>query len=70
MTGEFGWPLDVIVIRGRDRERQESNIFGMVRRYANGSEKPHQGAPGTGPMPLFFALEHLPHWSLDINCGQ
>lgn len=33
------WPLLTNVIRGR----KMSNTFGMVRHYANGSPKPHQG---------------------------
>lgn len=39
----IGWPLDVNVIRGKTRDRQEANTFGMVRHYADGSDKPHQG---------------------------
>ena len=39
----IGWPLDINVIRGKTRERQEANTFGMVRQYADGHDKPHQG---------------------------
>lgn len=41
--GTIGWPLSTNVIRGKTRDRQEANTFGMVRHYANGTDKPHQG---------------------------
>lgn len=37
--GEVTWPLENNVIRGR----KESNTFGMVRKKADGTPKPHQG---------------------------
>jgi murein DD-endopeptidase MepM/ murein hydrolase activator NlpD len=40
---EFGWPLDQNVIRGKTREAQKKNTFGMVRMYGPGKPKPHQG---------------------------
>jgi murein DD-endopeptidase MepM/ murein hydrolase activator NlpD len=39
MASEITWPLLSNVIRGRS----VSNTFGMVRHYADGSPKPHQG---------------------------
>jgi murein DD-endopeptidase MepM/ murein hydrolase activator NlpD len=39
MVPGITWPLFSNVIR----KRQLSNTFGMVRHYANGSPKPHQG---------------------------
>lgn len=35
----IGWPLDLNYIRGGSL----NNTFGMVRRKANGTKKPHQG---------------------------
>ena len=37
--GEVTWPLEQNMIRGQ----KVSNTFGMVRTYANGTPKPHQG---------------------------
>jgi murein DD-endopeptidase MepM/ murein hydrolase activator NlpD len=39
MAVNVTWPLLINVIRGR----KMNNTFGMVRMYANGSPKPHQG---------------------------
>jgi murein DD-endopeptidase MepM/ murein hydrolase activator NlpD len=40
MSGDrVSWPLLSNVIRGKS----EHNTFGMVRKFANGSPKPHQG---------------------------
>jgi peptidoglycan LD-endopeptidase LytH len=39
MPDDIGWPLSSNVIR----RNSNSNTFGMVRRRANGSKKPHQG---------------------------
>lgn len=39
MSDQIDWPLDRNVIR----RGAESNTFGMVRRRADGSPKPHQG---------------------------
>jgi murein DD-endopeptidase MepM/ murein hydrolase activator NlpD len=39
MAGNIVWPLTQNSIRGH----AVSNTFGMVRHYANGSSKPHQG---------------------------
>ena len=39
MSGEITWPLVSNVIR----RRKLSNTFGMVRKYANGTPKAHQG---------------------------
>ena len=38
-TKGVAWPLKTNVIRGR----KNSNTFGMVRKYGNGKQKPHQG---------------------------
>src|SRR5688572_10266712 len=48
MSNHVCWPLVYNIIRGR----VENNTFGMVRRYADGRPKPHQGwdfeaSPGT-----------------------
>lgn len=48
MAVQVNWPLFTNVIR----KNKLSNTFGMVRKYANGSPKPHQGwdfsaVPGT-----------------------
>jgi murein DD-endopeptidase MepM/ murein hydrolase activator NlpD len=39
MAANWTWPLLVNVIR----KKKVSNTFGMVRHYANGTPKPHQG---------------------------
>jgi murein DD-endopeptidase MepM/ murein hydrolase activator NlpD len=38
-NNQITWPLVSNVIRGKS----EKNTFGMVRKFANGSPKPHQG---------------------------
>ena len=40
------WPLQRNVIRGRS----DHNTFGLVRRYANGALKPHQGWDFEAPL--------------------
>lgn len=38
-TAKIAWPLTSNVIRGKS----ERNTFGMVRKFGNGSPRPHQG---------------------------
>jgi len=43
---KVAWPLAINLIRGKS----ERNTFGIVRKFANGSPKPHQGWDFSAPI--------------------